>query len=96
MDENELFENNPVFLDMIVDRMLQSLNSLEKFIFLYVFILGRSETSAGELLHIHKTNICRRVKTIRKKLIWYKSGYVNTEKDISNNKEYGKPTNYAS
>ncbi len=75
-DENELFENNPFFMHCIEIRMLKTLkNPVEKFLFLYVFMLGNKSVDAADALSVHPTNVCRHLKKMKKRLEIYKKDY---------------------
>lgn len=75
-NDYDLFAQSPFVLDLIVIRMLKTLdNPIEKFLFCYVFLLGNHQKDAAEILGIHETNVSRRLKNIRIKLSVYKKGY---------------------
>ena len=75
-NEVDMFLDNPFFYDLLVTRMIKTLRSpTNKFIFTYVFLLGYKQKEAADALHLHETNISRRLKHIRRCLTGFKKEY---------------------
>lgn len=89
-DEADMFLRHPFFYTLLVDRMLKTIKSpTEKFIFVYVYILGCKQKEAADVLSIHETNVSRHIKNMRESLIGFTEGYEDTLakcKDIRKNK----------
>lgn len=59
-------------LDLVKQRMLKRLDDRRKFIFLYIFELGKSQKEAATVLGVNETSITRHMKVIRKTLTPFK------------------------
>jgi len=59
-------------LDLVKQKMLQKLNDRRKFIFLYVFELGKSQKEVSEVLGVHETSVSRHMRKIREILTPFK------------------------
>lgn len=70
MENNySMFLNHPYFVELAMRSMIRELkNPVEKFIFVYVYILGNKQKEAAEALSIHETNVARHMKMMRIKL----------------------------
>lgn len=81
-DDTDLYLNNPAFYNLTVKNMIQMIpDSTNKFIFVFVFMLGFKKKEAAEVIGIHETNISRRIINIRKRLlIFHPKGKENTKK----------------
>lgn len=51
--------------DVLEQRMLQRLDDRRKFLFVYIFQLGRSQRDAAMVLGVNETNISRHMRRIR-------------------------------
>lgn len=61
------------FIDFLEDEMLMKLpNPTEKFLFVFLFKLGRKQVEASRILQVNETNISRHVLKIRKRLQEYR------------------------
>lgn len=54
-----------ILLELVKQRMLQKLDDRRKFIFLYVFELGKSQKEAADVLGVNETSISRHMRNIR-------------------------------
>lgn len=81
-DETDIYLNNPAFYNLTVKNMIHMIpDSTNKFIFVFVFLLGFKKKEAAEVIGIHETNISRRIINIRKKLlIFHPNSKENTRK----------------
>ena len=69
-------ENNPYLYHCLEIRMLRTLkNPVEKFLFVYIWVLGHKQNEAAEALQINETNVSRHMLKMRKRLGIYKKGY---------------------
>jgi DNA-directed RNA polymerase specialized sigma subunit len=84
MDETDRWLNSPQVIDILVIQMLRRIHDPKnKFIFSMCFLLNYSEKDVADCLSINETNVCRRIKSIRKRLENYKKGYdFNSSKEV--------------
>ena len=67
VSRNTTLEEMALF-DLVKQRMLQKLNDRRKFIFLYIYELGKTQKDTADALGINETAITRHMKIIRKTL----------------------------
>lgn len=79
METLDGLENNPFLLHCLEIRMLRTLkNPVEKFLFVYIYLMNKKQIDAAEALEVHETNIARHMRKMRKRLNLFKEGYEDT------------------
>lgn len=76
--DDDIFLNSPALLDLVEKGMIITLtNRTEKFLYLYMWVLGHTGVEAAEVLGINTTNVSRHLKKMRHRLRHYKLGYTD-------------------
>lgn len=79
--EDEFYdENSHAVLDLIERSMLKRLDrSVDKFLFLYIFILNHTYRDAADVLGVSLGKVQDRVHAVRASLVSYRKGYSFTK-----------------
>ena len=81
--ENDIYENSEGLLHDIVLNMVRVIpNKIDRLIFVCHFLNHTEQQVIAEVLHIHPTNVSRRVKRIRRVLKPFALGYTFVLSDV--------------
>lgn len=61
----DITQEELIFLDIVKQKMLQKLDDRQKFLFLYIFELGKTQKDTAAILGVHEITIARHLEQIR-------------------------------